>query len=184
MLTVTDASGAVHEISRGTRVGPAGQDVGSQLAVDTLRRTASVLGVRVVVVDLEGISVLNVHPGTGPGPADVLLDRPYQPAVPPYGDPLALRLAWLASVSLDVAAAELAQWRLWVAGWAESPSKPICSEVQRELLAALADDLATSRAVEALRGSLDLGLPPGCLFETWAWADNLLGLDLASAVGR
>jgi hypothetical protein len=31
---------------------------------------------------------------------------------------------------------------------------------------------------------LDLGLPPGCLFETWAWADRLLGLDLAADVGK
>ena len=60
----------------------------------------------------------------------------------------------------------------------------MCAQVQEDLLAALADDLATARAVDGLRGSLALGLPPGCLFETWAWADRMLALDLAADVGR
>ena len=94
------------------------------------------------------------------------------------------RLAWLEGTDVSAAREELARWRALVAGWAEEPSKPMCAQVQEELLAALSDDLSTADAVRALRGSLDLDLPPGCLFETWAWADRLLGLDLAADVGR
>ena len=39
----------------------------------------------------------------------------------------------------------------------------MCAEVQQALLAALADDLRTADAVEALRRSLELDLPGGCL---------------------
>jgi len=184
MLTVTDAAGVLRTLSGQARVAPGDDDLGTLLAVDTLRRAGARTGVRVLVSGVAGVPALNVHPGLDPGAADIVVRRPSGLALPPYGEPLALRLAWLAGTSPEVAGAELAQWRRWVAGWAESPSKPICSEVQRDLLAALADDLATVRAVTVLRGSVDLGLPPGCLFETWAWADHLLGLDLASAVGR
>jgi hypothetical protein len=183
MLTVTDAAGVLRTLSGQARVVPGDDDLGTLLAVDTLRRAGGQLGVRVLVSGVAGMPSLNVHPGLDPGAADVVLSRPAGLELPSYGDPLALRLAWLTGASPEVAGAELSQWQRWVAGWAESPSKPISAEVQRDLLAALADDLATARAVAVLRGSLDLGLPPGCLFETWAWADHLLGLDLASRVG-
>lgn len=184
MLTVTDASGRLRTLSGPTRVAAGDDDLGTLLAVDTLRRTAAQLRVRVVVTGAVGVPELNIHPGLDPGPADVVLTRPAGLSLPPYGDPLALRLAWLSGASVEAAGSELARWRRWVAGWAESPSKPMCSEVQQDVCAALADDLATQRAVGSLRASLDMALPPGCLFETWAWADGLLGLDLASAVGR
>lgn len=183
MLRVTDASGTLRVVDRPTTVAPLGDGLASLLAVDTFRRTAVLLRVPVVTLDLAGCPALNVHPGSGPGPADVMLHRPEELAIPPYGDPLAVRLAWLCGSAVDDAALELAQWRALVAGWAEQPSKPMCSDVQSGVLGALADDLATTRAVEVLRGSLGLGLPDGCLFETWAWADRLLGLDLARSVG-
>jgi hypothetical protein len=159
------------------------QDPGTLLATDTLRRTAEVSGLRVRVGGVpSGWDALNVRAGDAPGPADVVVQRPFEPGSPPYG--LEHRLAWLAGSSVPEARAELGSWRALVASWAEAPSKPMCAQVQDDLLAALSDDLSTVDAIVVLRGSLNLGLPPGCLFETWAWADRLLGLDLAADVGR
>lgn len=175
--TVVAAPGQLLTVAAGAT------DLGTLLATDTFRRTAQVLGSLVRVVGVPaGWEALNVPASEGSGPADVVVVRPSELAGPPYG--LEHRLAWLSGDSPDAARDELAQWRALVAGWAEKPSKPMCAEVQQEMLAALADDLATVRAVEVLRGSLFLDLPPGCLFETWAWADRLLALDLAADVGR
>lgn len=182
MLRVTDAEHGLREVTGLLRVAPVGDDVGTLLAVDTLARTAEVLGLRVRTVGVEGLEALNIRPANASGPVDLTVYRAGGVASPPYG--LAHRLAWLVGSSLDDAEAELAQWRRLVAGWAEEPSRPMCAQVQQDLLAALADDLRTADAVAVLRGSLDLGLPDGCLFETWAWADRLLALDLASEVGR
>lgn len=183
MLRVTDAEHGLREVDgRVLRVAPHGDDAGTLLAVDTLARTAEVLGLRVAVVGVPDVAGLNVRPGRHHGAVDVVVHRPGGVPEPPYTP--AHRLAWLAAEPLVRAQAELASWRALVAAWAEEPSKPMCAQVQEDLLAALADDLATTRAVEALRGSLELGLPPGCLFETWAWADRVLALDLAADVGR
>lgn len=164
------------------RVAAGAQDLGTLLATDTLRRVAEVSGLRVLLGGVRAVPELNVRPGSEPWPADVVVVRPADLGDPPYG--LEHRLAWLAGTSPTDAREELARWRALVAQWAEEPSKPMCAQVQEDLLAALSDDLATADAVDALRGSLELELPPGCLFETWAWADRLLGLDLASDVGR
>lgn len=167
----------------GTVVGPASLSPGALLAVDTVRRYADVTRARLGTAGVpRGWEHLNVHPSLAPGPADLLVDRPAPAGPPPYR--LEHRLAWLAGSRLEQAEEELAGWRGLVAGWAEEPSRPMCAQVQQDLLGALADDLDTPRAVAVLRGSLELGLPAGCLFETWAWADRLLGLDLAAAVGR
>lgn len=170
-------------VAPGTAVGPASASPGSLLAVDTVRRYADVTRSRLRTVGVPpGWEDLNVHASTASGPADVLLDRAGEVGSPPYR--LEHRLAWLAGTAVEAAEAELAGWRALVAGWAEEPSRPMCAQVQQDLLGALADDLDTRTAVAVLRGSLDLGLPAGCLFETWAWADRLLGLDLALHVGR
>jgi hypothetical protein len=158
------------------------QDPGTLLATDTLRRTAEVSGLRVRLVDVPDVPELNVRPGDELGPADVVVLRPSDLGGPPYR--LEHRLAWLSGTSVAAARDELAQWRTQVARWAEEPSKPMCAQVQEDLLAALSDDLSTVDAIAVLRGSLNLGLRDGCLFETWAWADRLLGLDLAVDVGR
>jgi hypothetical protein len=181
MLRVTDAEHGLREVSGLLRVAPVGDDVGTLLAVDTLARTAEVLGLRVRTVGVEGLEALNIRPANASGPVDVTVYRAGGVPDPPYG--LGHRLAWLSGDPVEPAEQELAGWRRLVAGWAEEPSKPICAEVQETLLAALADDLRTADAVAALRRSLDLGLPGGCLFETWAWADRLLALDLAAEVG-
>ena len=183
MLRVTDAEKGLREVTtRALRVAASGDDPGTLLAVDTLTRTAEVLGLRVSTVGVEGVPALNVRPANASGAVDVVVHRPGGVPDPPYG--LEHRLAWLAGSSLEDARRELAGWRRLVAGWAEEPSRPMCAQVQQDLLAALSDDLDTRAAVEALRGSLALELPPGSLFETWAWADRLLALDLAAEVGR
>ena len=109
-------------------------------------------------------------------------------------DPLALRLAFLSSryrqqanLSWDaIAAAQktLDRWRASVAAWAEEPSKPMCAEIQAGVLEAFCDDLDTPRALQVLRTFEKSSMPDGCKFETFAWADRLLGLDLARDVGR
>ena len=110
-------------------------------------------------------------------------------------DPLALRLAFLgtryrqqANLSwAEIAGAHktLLRWRAAVAQWAEEPSKPMCAEIQENVLDAFSDDLDTPRALQVLRGfEKDATMPAGCKFETFAWADRLLGLDLARDVGR
>jgi cysteinyl-tRNA synthetase len=109
-------------------------------------------------------------------------------------DPLALRLAFLSSryrqqanLSWDaIAGAQrtLDRWRAAVAAWAEEPSKPMCAQVQQDVLEAFSDDLDTPRALQVLRKLEKSDLPAGAKFETFAWADRLLGLDLAREVGR
>jgi cysteinyl-tRNA synthetase len=110
-------------------------------------------------------------------------------------DPLALRLAFLgmryrqqANLTWEaIAAADttLARWRTAVARWAEAPSAPRSADVSAGVLEAFDDDLDTPRALQLLRRlDKDDGVPDGAKFETFAWADRLLGLDLARLVGQ
>ena len=110
-------------------------------------------------------------------------------------DPLALRLAFLSSryrqqanLSWDAiagAARTLDRWRTAVAAWAETPSQPLAQSWADEVLDAFEDDLDTPRALQVLRRlekASDVG--DGAKFETFAWADRLLGLDLVRLVGQ
>ncbi|MDA8320783.1 MAG: hypothetical protein M0030_13400 [Actinomycetota bacterium] len=109
-------------------------------------------------------------------------------------DPLAIRLALMSSAhdhAVELADGVLArarettaQWRNQVAGWAESPSRPMQQHARAELDAAFGD-LAIVRAV-ALLGSLarDADVPDGARFETFVFADRVLGLELGRLVGR
>jgi cysteinyl-tRNA synthetase len=110
-------------------------------------------------------------------------------------DPLTLRLAFLScrhGEQLDLtwdglagADRALRRWREFVAGWAESPSRPMCAEVTGQIAASFDDDLDTPGALRALRSlEGDRQIPPGSKFETFAYTDQLLGLDLARDVGR
>jgi cysteinyl-tRNA synthetase len=110
-------------------------------------------------------------------------------------DPLALRLAFLEHRyrhqmdltwdTLDAADRTLRRWRELVAEWARSPSGPMRVEATAQVSAAFDDDLDTPAALRALRGlEKDPGIPPGSKFESFANADQLLGLDLARDVGR
>ena len=110
-------------------------------------------------------------------------------------DPLALRVAFLSSryrqqanLSWDTIAAGdalLVRWRAAVALWAESPSEALAQTYAEEVLAAFEDDLDTPKALQVLRRlEKDEAVGPGAKFETFAWADALLGLDLVRQVGQ
>jgi hypothetical protein len=110
-------------------------------------------------------------------------------------DPLALRLAFLEHhyrQPLDLTWDELNRadetlrgWRALVAVWATHPSKPMCAQYVAELTGGFDDDLDTPAALGSLRTLADdAEIPPGSKFETAAYIDQLLGLDVVSQVGR
>ena len=110
-------------------------------------------------------------------------------------DPLALRMAFLehryrqqmnlTRDTLSAADRTLRRWRELVAEWACSPSRPMCAQVTDQVTAAFDDDLDTPAALRVLRRlEQDPQIPPGSKFESFAHADQLLGLDLARDVGR
>jgi hypothetical protein len=109
-------------------------------------------------------------------------------------DPLALRLVLLDAhhphpVEVDAdtmrsADETVTRWRSAVATWARSPGAPMAQPSVRRIVAAL-DDLATSAALQALRElEADPAVAPGAKFETFAYVDRLLGLDLARNIGH
>lgn len=112
----------------------------------------------------------------------------------PGHDPLAIRLALLsfpshqpAELTADVLAGAretLGRWRHHVAEWAESPSQPIPARIAK-LASAAFSDLNTVSALALLRGlAVDAGVPAGAKFETFVYADRILGLDLAREIGQ
>jgi len=115
-------------------------------------------------------------------------------AVPGDEDPLAIRFALMSRPqdhAVELTDAVLAraretteQWRNQVADWAESPSRPMPQHARAELDAAFSD-LDILRAL-ALLGMLaqDSDVPDGVRFETFVFADRVLGLELARHVGR
>ncbi|MEU9336347.1 hypothetical protein AB0D49_24710 [Streptomyces sp. NPDC048290] len=117
------------------------------------------------------------------------------PAGPPLGtDPSVLRLALISArrgrparvdaAALDEARGTLAHWRRAVAGWARTPSRPIPGGVRNRLRAAWEDDLDVPGVLDVLHGvAADPGIPDGARFETYAYADRLLGLELARDLG-
>ncbi|MFF5160330.1 hypothetical protein ACFY3N_29595 [Streptomyces sp. NPDC000348] len=129
-------------------------------------------GVRVAVAPVRG---------EAPGPAD-------------GADPAALRLALLARprsepvtagpAALGEAAETLGRWRRAVADWARRPSRPVPDAVRADLRTAWEDDLDTAGVLAVLRGvETAPDLADGARFETYAYADRLLGLDLARDLG-
>ncbi|MBL1082964.1 hypothetical protein JK359_13390 [Streptomyces actinomycinicus] len=144
-----------------------------------------VAGGDAAVLRAEG-PVAAVAPAAWAGP------EPPLPAL--LGDPAALRLALLSarrqdSARLDgtvltEAAGQLARWRGAVAGWARRPSRPVPEEVRTRLRTAWEDDLDLPGVLEVLRDvERDPDLPDGARFETYAYADRLLALDLTRDVG-
>lgn len=126
------------------------------------------------------IAVAPVH-GAGPGSPDGT-------------DPTALRLTLLAhprsaAVRLDPAvlseaAGTLDGWRHAVAAWAHRPSRPIPDAVRADLRTAWENDLDAPAVLRVLREVADdPDLPDGARFETYAYADRLLGLDLTRGLG-
>jgi hypothetical protein len=134
----------------------------------------------------------------GVGPADDL--RPRGLAAPQAsggtaGDPLALRLALLwcpyrQTVKLSKAAmadgeGTLSRWRHAVAKWAAEPSRPIPAETAHRISVAFDNDLDTPAALDVLLSvESDREAPAGGKFETFAFADRVLGLELVRDIGR
>jgi cysteinyl-tRNA synthetase len=110
-------------------------------------------------------------------------------------DPLALRLFFLTGRyrqqmnltwdTLTAADKRLTRWRTKVAEWAESPSRAMCADYVQRITDAFDEDLDTPSALVVLAElEKEVEIPPGSKFETFAWADRLLGLDLARDVGK
>jgi hypothetical protein len=109
-------------------------------------------------------------------------------------DPLAVRLALvslprhepaeLTAGELIEAAQRLDEWRRQVARWAELPSGAIPEPVAATFRAAFGN--LDMPAVLALLNGLaaDDTVPPGPRFETFVYADRVLGLDLPRDIGR
>jgi hypothetical protein len=158
-------------------------------------------------------STLNIHPPAMFGdPADVHVtaDVASQPdsrggtkvrvaaahgrnGLLPGHDPLATRLALMsypyhqpADLTDDVLAdarETLGRWRRQAAIWAESPSRPVAEHAAAAFRAA-SGDLDTGAVLTLLRGlASDGDAPAGARFETFMFADRLLGLDLAREIG-
>jgi hypothetical protein len=115
-------------------------------------------------------------------------------APPDLSDPGAVRLALLShprdlpvrldAAALDEARATLAHWRGSVAGWARRPSRPVPDEVRVELRTAWEDDLNVPEVLRVLRRVETWpDVPDGARFETYAYADRLLGLELTRDIG-
>jgi hypothetical protein len=109
-------------------------------------------------------------------------------------DPAVLRLALLArhhsapvrlqAGVLGEAQATLVRWRGAVARWARRPSRPVPDDVRGRLRDAWDDDLDVPGVLDVLRGvENEPDLPDGARFETYAYADRLLGLELTRDLG-
>ncbi|WP_030147466.1 MULTISPECIES: hypothetical protein [unclassified Streptomyces] len=120
--------------------------------------------------------------------------RPEDPGPLDDTDSAGLRLALLTrhhdtpvrleAAVLDEARTTLARWRGAVARWARRPSRPVPDEVRGRLRDAWQDDLDVPRVLDVLRQvETEPELPDGARFETYAYADRLLGLDLTRDLG-
>ncbi|MEU5340909.1 hypothetical protein AB0H18_08740 [Streptomyces sp. NPDC020766] len=79
----------------------------------------------------------------------------------------------------------LRRWRGAVATWATRPSGPIPDPVRQQLRAAWEDDLDVPAVLAVLRKVETSGtVPDGARFETYAYADRLLGIELTRDIGR
>lgn len=161
-----------------------------------LRVRADDLGIRPTEPDAPGVGrALHVLGARDSAPAGVHLE--VAPATGPADSgapPSVVRLALLArprrepadlgTAALTEARDTLLRWRKAVAAWATNPSKPIPEQVRQELRAAWEDDLDVPAVLAALRrveGADDM--PDGARFETYAYADRLLGLELTREIG-
>ena len=135
----------------------------------------------------------------GVGPADDLTPdgRAAQPGAHggTAGDPLALRLALLrypyrqrvelTEASLAEAGDTASRWRHAVAKWAAEPSRPIPAGTAHSISVAFDNDLDTVAALDVLASlEPDGETPAGAKFETFAFADRVLGLELVREIGR
>jgi hypothetical protein len=134
-------------------------------------------------LDDRGGVIVPVGAATGDQPTGDQADQPLVLRLAllsfPYHQPAAVSASRLAS-----AGETLAGWRDSVARWAESPSKPMPASVKQAIQAALAD-LGTPALIALLHDLMaDPEAPAGARFETFMYADRVLGLELASHIGR
>ncbi|GAB2792266.1 hypothetical protein GCM10027073_25660 [Streptomyces chlorus] len=148
-------------------------------------------GVRVAVAPVHQEGLGDAPDGTDAtdptGPADLTASNSLT-------EPTVLRLALLTHprssplrldpAALDEAAGTLGRWRGAVAAWAHRPSRPIPDTVRVDLRTAWEDDLDAVGMLRVLRVvEQDPEVPDGARFETYAYADRLLGLDLTRDLG-
>jgi len=151
---------------------------------------------------------IDVHLASRSAPADDHLGglavpvgpaRPHPPAGPAEGllagdEPSAVRLALLSvpyhqpadltEEMLAEARTTVEHWRLRVAEWAKSPSRPVPAQIAETIQSAFGD-LDTVSALALLRGlEADPDVPAGAKFETFLYVDRILGLDLPRDIGR
>jgi hypothetical protein len=97
----------------------------------------------------------------------------------PYHQP-----ADLTGQTLAEARATVGRWRLRVAQWAQSPSRPMPARIAETVQSAFGD-LDTVSALALLRSlEADADVPAGAKFESFVYADRVLGLDLPRDIGR
>lgn len=112
-----------------------------------------------------------------------------------YDEPLALRLALLASSYHEPAAVggprlaeaqeTLERWRRHIAEWAKSPSGAPHQPTVSRCAQHLDDDLDTPSVLAALNAlENDPDIAPGTKFETFAILDRVLALELPRDIGR
>ncbi|MFF8731443.1 hypothetical protein ACF073_33900 [Streptomyces sp. NPDC015171] len=169
---------------------------GTRLAIRPFedgRDLASGLGEAQVLHVAEGGAAMRAE-GPVAAVAPVVREDPQPPLAVLLTDPAALRLALLSvprnrparldGAALDRAAGQLADWRRAVAGWARQPSRPVPEQVRNRLRDAWEDDLDLPGVLAVLRDVADApDLPDGARFETYAYVDRLLALDLARDLG-
>jgi len=97
-----------------------------------------------------------------------------------YADPVVLRAG--AGAGAEEA---LRRWRARMSDWARSPSRPIPPQIRQRAEANFADDLDTPSVLQLL-GEIeaDENLPNGAKFETFAYLDRVLALELAREIGH
>lgn len=130
-------------------------------------------------------------PATGDGSADA---RAAEASAWPSREPLAVRFALLSSPYhrpaeiarelLADAVRTLDEWRTLVAEWAELPSRPVPPHLAEAARAAFRDLDAVS-ALGLLRTLVsDTATAGGAKFETFVYADRVLGLEFAKRIGQ
>ena len=112
----------------------------------------------------------------------------------PGNEPFAIRLALmslpyhqpadLTEVMLASARKTVARWQHQVADWAESPSRPIPAQLAETIRGAFSE-LGTTSLLALLHDlARDADVSAGAKFETFLYADRVLGLDLPRDIGQ
>lgn len=147
-----------------------------------------------VRVDVGRVGLASPERGV-PDRAHLLASGPLDAVVPEGTDPLAVRMLMLGhsyrtpvtvtGTALEGARRTLGCWRRLVADWAQAPSRPIPADVLRHAHDVLADDLGVPAVLDTLGTVVTrVDVPSGAKFETFAFLDRVLGLDLAREVGH